>query len=139
MKVYTAIGVTATRDGLSQKQKEWLQNFLKENKACGLHHGDCKGGDEEVAEIFSEHGSYIVAFPGTSTTLRAYCSVNNMVRPVAENLVRNRRIARSVDLMLAFPNNPIEKSRSGTWYTVRYTRKYSIPLIIVNPDGTESK
>lgn len=139
MKIYTKVGVTASRDGLSHAQKEWVKKFLKENKVCSLHHGDCKGGDDELAIMFSKEGSHIVAYPGNSPTLRAQCTVNDFTHPCADNLVRNRRIVNATELVLAFPNTPIERTRSGTWFTIRYARKKKVLLIIINPDGTESK
>jgi len=134
---FKRMGVTATRKGLSEPQKIWLVKFLENNTAISLHHGDCIGGDNEVATLFAEYGTYIIAHPGNSGNRRANCTVNNRVYPPLENLVRNRVIVDSCDLLLGFPLSLDETERSGTWYTIRYAKKRKVRVIIVGPNGSE--
>ena len=137
MTVYKSIGVTATRDGLTALQTKWLLEFLEKNRALTLHHGDCIGGDNEIATMFSNHGSYVIAFPGSTVHKRALCKANDLTFPWSDNLVRNRFIVNHVELLLAFPNSVSELQRSGTWFTIRYARKQRIPMFIINPNGEE--
>lgn len=43
-------------------------------------------------------------------------------------LVRDRMIVDGSDVLLAFPRSPVERRRSGTWYTVRYARRTAVPV-----------
>lgn len=136
MRRYKSIGITGSRIGLTHMQEYWVLNFLDCNVANNLHHGDCVGADDRVAILFSQRGSYIIAHPGSSPSMRAHCVVNDLILPTSYNLLRNRRIVDSSELMLAFPPSPLEIPRSGTWYTILYAKKQYVPITVVNPDGT---
>lgn len=51
------------------------------------------------------------------------------------NLVRNKDIVESTDVLLACPKGP-EELRSGTWSTVRLARKQGKRVVIFWPDGS---
>ena len=46
------VGFTGTRKGLTDKQKELLTEFFKNNIITELHHGDAPGSDTEAHVIF---------------------------------------------------------------------------------------
>jgi predicted alpha-1,6-mannanase (GH76 family) len=135
MTYWKSIGVTATREGLTSEQKQWVVSYLNRNATGVLHHGDCIGGDEELAEIFSRYGAYIIAHPSNMLAMRARSKYNDLTLPTAESLLRNRTIVQCSQLMLGFPKSTVEEIRSGTWYTIRYTKRENSKLIIVGPDG----
>jgi hypothetical protein len=135
MTYWKSVGVTATREGLSPEQNKWIKDFLNRNGAAVMHHGDCIGGDEELAEIFSNFDTYIIAHPGLSSHQRANSKYNDIVLPRQDYQVRNRYIVKLSQILLAFPRGPLEEIRSGTWSTVRYAKRENSKLIIIGPDG----
>lgn len=133
---YRSIGVTGTREGLSEAQTQWVNDFLDDNTTNVLHHGDCVGVDDQVANLFFEHHSaYIIAHPGKTCRCKAHCKVNDLIMHNSENLTRNRLIVQSVELLLAFPLTETKIRYSGTWYTVEYAKKINIPVFTVKPSG----
>jgi hypothetical protein len=51
-------------------------------------------------------------------------------------LDRNQAIANEIDMLVATPQESEEVNRSGTWATIRRTRKQEKPVLIINPDGS---
>lgn len=138
MTTYKSIGTTASRIGLTEKQQSWLEKFLDNNTASVLHHGDCVGGDDTVATLFAKHGSYIIAHPGSSAqSLKACCRANDFILPPRDNLVRDRVIVNSIQVLLGFPATNFYVETSGTWYTIRYAMKQKVDLRVIGPDGNE--
>jgi hypothetical protein len=135
MTHWKSIGVTATREGLTIQQLQWTEGFLKRNSTHVLHHGDCVGGDEELAIMFSKFGIYIIAHPGSTPALRAKSRYNDLTLPNSNNLFRNSVIVKSSALVIAYPKGSVEEIRSGTWFTIRYAKKENARIIIVGPDG----
>lgn len=138
MPRYQSIGTTGTREGLTEEQREWVEDFSAyENNQVGvLHHGDCVGSDNEIATIFSRKGTYIIAHPGGGPPiLRAYCAVNDLVLPPKYYLRRNQDIVKASKLLLGFPRTEDEIVRSGTWSTIRYARTSKVPIYVVTPSG----
>jgi hypothetical protein len=133
---YRSIGVTGTRNGLSEEQANWIDQFLIYNAVNVLHHGDCVGVDEQVALKFADRKAYIIAHPGLDVMMyRANCKVNDLVLPGKAALNRNRYIVQCSELLLAFPNSETDALRSGTWFTIRHAKKVKVPTIIVTPTG----
>lgn len=132
------MGVTSSCLGLTKLQEQWIANFLNENTAYVLHHGDCVGGDDEVAHLFAEYGTYIIAHPGNSMTHRAYSTANDLILPSMDNLRRNRVIVTHSEFMLALPGTAFEIMRSGTWHTIRYAKNQKVPLVVIKPNGQVS-
>lgn len=136
MTFYKSLGTTGTREGLSDAQKDQLKEFIRNHVVYTLHHGDCVGSDDQVARAFSDEGTFIIAYPGNSTTLhKAHSTANDLILPWQENLVRNRKIVNSVEMLLAFPSTESEVVRSGTWATIRYANKRLVPVKIITPSG----
>lgn len=134
-----AVGVTATRSGLTRGQLAAARGLLAiwaEQGATKLHHGDCVGGDVQVAEMARELGYWIVCHPPDNERLRANGPADETRSPLPY-LVRNERLVDTVSVLLGLPVGDVEMRRSGTWATVRYARKVGRPLVVVGPNGRE--
>lgn len=132
------IGYTGTRDGMSEPQHGVIKKLLG---ACVApvtgHHGDCVGGDAEFHAICKDLGFRTVLHLPVDPAHRAFCVADEYRDPLTY-LKRNREIVHECRIMFAAPPTMEELSRGGTWYTVRYTRKFHVPtfLWVVLPDGT---
>lgn len=131
------IGMTGTRRGLTIQQKYAVKTLFKElYNLKEFHHGDCVGADEQVAAFIKNNypSVEIIGHPPLKNTLRAYFpSTKNL--PLKDYIERNHDIVNYSDLMLGFPGEMHEVLRSGTWATIRYSKKIERPLIIVFPNG----
>lgn len=132
------IGVTGTRKGLTSVQRDRIHNMLAAWRTAGaieLHHGDCVGADDEIAQIAKSLGYKIVAHPPLNPKLRARCKVNDVVMEEQDYLTRNRSIVDMTDAMVGAPGEMTRKPRSGTWYTISYAGEKQRPLAVVGPSG----
>lgn len=77
------LGVTGTRDGMSDKQIEQLTEFLEslDVELTILHHGDCVGADFEAATIATMLGIQTISHPPIFTTYRAYHKSTHIRKP----------------------------------------------------------
>lgn len=57
------LGMTGSRDGMSEKAKETLISFLNNTKIDKVHHGDCLGADREFHDIVSEYKIKTIIHP----------------------------------------------------------------------------
>ena len=74
--------------------------------------------------------------PCTIENMRAHSTSQQIAEPVAP-MQRNRDIVAQADTMLACPSNYTEIKRgSGTWATIKFSRRAKKPLYIIFPDGT---
>lgn len=142
------IGFTGTQEGMTKRQRREVYKLFKElhddpdpfglNHKNVLHHGDCVGADDEAHTVSEElpepmwywhHGH-----PPVEVAKRAWrvFAFEEEPKPYLE---RNRDIVMACEVLIATPKTADEELRSGTWATVRYARKASKPVIIVNPDG----
>lgn len=127
------LGVTASRDGITDAQKEAARRLFSDFQE--LHHGDCVGGDADLHHIGRTANMRIIVHPPADDRLRAFCDTDEEREP-QPYLVRNRDIVSESDVVMAFPKEFEEQRRGGTWATVRMARLSKKPLIIVYPDGT---
>ncbi len=128
------VGFTGTRMGMTVAQAEELTRQLHRAGVTEFHHGDCRGADEQAHGCARSLGVTIVGHPPTGNGLRAWCECDELREPAAY-LTRNRNIVLETQLLIATPDGP-ERSRSGTWSTVRYARRLSAPWIVIHPNGT---
>lgn len=115
------LGVSASREGLSDIQKAFLLKVLV-GKTGILHHGDCIGGDADIHDILKAAFPdkwRIHIHPPTNDSLRAF-KVGDLVAPAKPYLERNRDIVNPSNVFLAFPKSP--QQIGGTWSTVNYFR-----------------
>lgn len=133
------VGFTGSRFGMSGDQNKRVLGLLECLGSVGRHmsglHGDCVGADEEFNELCTTLEWRTACRPCTFENLRANCAdaISKPVRPME----RNRALVADADVMIACPPNDEEiKSGSGTWATIRFTRRAEKPLAIVYPNGT---
>lgn len=124
------IGFTGTQQGMTVFQMDALCQLLAEHRPSEFHHGDCVGADYQAHTIAKELGIKIVIHPPANAKARAYCSAD-LKMPEKPYLERNHNIVDCSDLIIAAPKSQREQLRSGTWATVRYTRKQQKELIIL--------
>lgn len=115
------IGVTGTRSGMNEKQKEEVTSFLKQYSG-ELHHGDCVGVDVEVADIAKELGYKTVKHPPLKTDLQANHQSDEERKPFSY-FQRNRNIVDECDIVIVVPYQDEWQSNGGTWYTYDYALK----------------
>lgn len=130
------IGFTGTRQSLPSEQRESLRELVRRLDPQQAHHGDCEGADYVFHHICASMQISIVIHPPSIDTHRAYCVAtarDQLLRPLPY-LERNKNIVNMCDFLIAAPEGE-EKTRSGTWSTVRYARKMKKAIYIVYPDG----
>jgi hypothetical protein len=132
------IGVTASRHGITSEQatraEDYLRMFHDDFGATELHHGDCVGGDQRMADLATMVGLRTVAHPPTNDRYRARHGSNEIRRP-EPYLDRDRAIVAAVDVLIGLPRTAVEQDRSGTWYTIRRARSSRIGLLVIGPAG----
>lgn len=138
----THIGFTGTQAGMTPEQQASAYQIVALSEATDLHHGDCLGADDQMDQIARELDLIRHIHPPTNGSRRARCMPREGVDVVYAPfpyLERNRAIVGASEAMIATPKETAEALRSGTWATVRYSRKQGKPLFIVWPDGTVSE
>jgi len=100
------------------------------------HHGDCIGADGEFHVMCQDLGIPIHIHPPDNPYARAFCEDAIKVHEKKPYLERNKDIVNNSDVMFATPKESEEQLRSGTWATVRYSRKTGKKLTIIFPEGT---
>jgi hypothetical protein len=138
---YERVGVTATRDGITVPQMRTLRSALRLliefRGAKYFHHGDCVGGDDQAAHIARWLGYTIIGHPPMVGALRAHFPSDEDREP-DDYLPRDRALVDEVGLLIGMPNNefPRPRTRSGTWYTIKYAQGSGTTTAIIRPDGT---
>jgi len=129
-------GVTGTRSGMTDKQKENVNDFFSGyvKEINELHHGDCVGVDVELAEIADGLGYNVVCHPPEKTDLRAYHKSGEIREPFSY-FKRNRNIVDECDILLVIPYQDEWQSNGGTWYTHDYANKKNKDIVIFYPNG----
>lgn len=133
------IGFTGTQRGMTAEQMgavtTLLQTYRDQHNGVEFHHGDCVGADRDADIIASALGITRVIHPPSISAKRAWCVAETVLSP-KPYLERNHDIVNAVEIMLATPGEYMEQLRSGTWATVRYTRKLGRILHLIQPDGS---
>ena len=126
------IGFTGTQLGMSQHQKEQFVLKLMSLGVTEFHHGDCIGADAEAHDIVREFFPevIIVGHIPQSNGKRAFKKCDNYKDPLPY-LVRDRIIVDETDMLIGCPKTDDEILRSGTWATIRYSRKLNKPQEIL--------
>jgi len=140
------IGFTGTRMGMSREQQRVFQELIekrtKQYQIKRFVHGGAIGADEQADQIVCELGIPITVRPGSDDRYLYWVEKDDgVVRAVyspEKPLDRNQLIVDSVTEMFATPVQMTEINRSGTWATIRYTRKRDKLLTIIYPDGSLS-
>lgn len=137
------VGITASRNGLTDVQTMVLGHFLIAARARGafeFHHGDCIGGDLAGAQVARYLGYRIVGHPGYSKhnpqdmRYRAHFPSDELHEPLPY-LERDWKIVSQVHALIGLPSTDHAHGRSGTWYTIRAARSATLPRLVVGPSG----
>lgn len=126
------LGITGSRAGPSPAQYLYLLGHINEYDI--LHHGDCKGVDEEAVKIAHYTGIHCVSHPPSNMKWRAHTQ-SDEVRAAKPYRDRNMDIVRESDEIIACPRTSDDKG-GGTWMTIGIAREIGKPITIVHPDGS---
>jgi hypothetical protein len=98
-------------------------------------HGDCIGADADFDRLCFALEIPRECRPCTYDALRANTTAEMIADPIGP-MDQNHKIVESADVMLATPPTREEiVCGSGTWSTIRMTRRAGKPLHICYPDG----
>ena len=125
------IGITGTRSGMREAQREQFYLWLWENapQIEEFHHGDCVGVDVEAAELVAKIGIKTVCHPPVDESLRAFHK-SDVILPQLTHFARNRAIVDSTDMLIVVPWELSWQPKGGTWYTASYATKIGKPFKI---------
>lgn len=128
------VGVTGTRDGMSQKQFSEVSAYLDTINITEFHHGDCVGVDAEMHEIIRDRfpDAKIVIHPPQSDYLQAHC-IGDESRKPAPYIERDQNNVNAVDHLIGIPLTPTYKRGSGTWFTIEYAKKTGMEPKVILP------
>lgn len=129
------VGVTGSRVGMTDAQRQQAEKLLVDLDPVRLHHGDCVGVDHQMHQLARQHLLSITVHPPDNPEYRAWCEGDQNEEPLPY-LTRDRVIVRRSRILLGFPSGP-ERLRSGTWATIRFAVKDKVPVIITYPDGRQ--
>jgi hypothetical protein len=147
----TTLGVTGTRDGVTDAQRAWVYSTFEDGIRDGsirrIHHGACTGADEFVHEVALESGVYIDVWPPVVTKyLAGACILNHplvTVHPPMPYLNRDREVVKGGTAgLIALPrqdSQPPRESWGGTWYTVDFAERLGRNVVICYPNGKVEK
>jgi len=123
------VGFTGSRRGLDSHQINQIKELLSNPEITEVHHGDCRGADETFHRLASEAGKKIVIHPPNSSKMR-FNGVGEVL-PRKPFLERNKDIVIASDVMIACPESSEEVLRSGTWATIRFSKKTNTHLVLL--------
>jgi hypothetical protein len=103
------------------------------------HTGGCIGADEEYIEITSKlfpdctYHEHPCNIPG----MRSYFDpgLEHIIYDEKPPLDRNHDIVDAVEIMIGTPKTEDNIVRSGTWATIRYSRRVKRKIIVIFPNG----
>lgn len=144
----TIFGFTGTRKHPSGLQANYVDSVLRnpDNGIKAVHHGACIGSDAMAHEFAIKADLSIIIHPPLNTSFmmdldQMFDTWNAAKRvtilPAKPYLDRDRDIVRCSDVIIATPDNHIEKG--GTWYTIKYAVGCGVPVFICHRDGTIEK
>jgi hypothetical protein len=135
------LGFTGTRDGMTPMQLLKVALFIAEHYITESHSGDCSGSDREFYDLITlananKNFQKIKTFGHVPNIKahRAFCKYDIQLIP-KPYLERNHDIVNNCDFLIAAPKEKEEQLRSGTWSTVRFSKKVKKKGMIVFPDG----
>jgi hypothetical protein len=136
------IGITGTRDGMTEAQRYNFAFRIKELDFKEFHHGSCKGVDVQAARIVAETNACkqgnaeIVCHPGPDgDSCQEDSGVDTIIHDPKTHFARNRDIVNAVDLLIVIPKQDAWCLRGGTWYTHDFAKKQRKQTWVIWPDG----
>lgn len=138
----TSVGFTGTQSGMTPEQASTVEAIFATVSVMAasnvtLYHGMCAGADEEAHRMVRAHFAWrIVGLPASDVA--PHKQVRDLdvdhLYPARPALKRNEDVA-DCWLVVAAPATGEEVRRSGTWATVRLSRKERSHRVIVRPSG----
>lgn len=122
---------------MTDAQKDALRSFLETlPQQITFRHGDCVGADAEAHDIVREvrPEAKVIKYPSNLPDKTAGKEADE-VREPNEPLQRNKDIVRDSDLVIGAPRQQKEIPRSGTWMTLRETRRKNKAVVTFGPNG----
>ncbi len=123
------VGFTGSRFERPPETIDRLRKLLIERRVTEAHHGDCFGFDAQAHDVCAELGIAIVIHPPNNDTMRAWKHGSIILTP-KPYIQRNRDIVLASQKIIAAPDGP-EKTRSGTWSTIRYAKSIGVRGVIL--------
>jgi hypothetical protein len=141
------VGFTGTQRGMTSSQIHTLRSLLNKLAPDEFHHGCCVGADTQANYEAQGRVGVVVFHPPLDTSkmsdLREFPGTWLRPKPYLD---RNRDIVEKTKVLIACPREDQEPARSragGTWYTIRYARRYAktlgLQVIIIWPGGRAEK
>jgi hypothetical protein len=136
-----SLGFTGSQNGMTPAQADVVEAMLRsfrDAEAAGrqaFNHGDNAGADCQAGALAYGMGYHVALHPPTDASKRGF-GVNHETNVALPYLDRNRNVVNASMIVIATPEQAVERLRSGTWNTIRYARHYRRPLFIVCPDGS---
>lgn len=128
------VGITGTRNAVTQKQMDEIEIYLKGlPEGSELHHGDCIGADLHVAMTAQKLGIKTVCHPPEKIELRAFHNSTEKW-PEKNYLARNRDIVNEIEWLMVVPMQMEWQPKGGTWYTHDYAKKKKKRIIMFWPE-----
>lgn len=123
------VGFTGSRLDRPKETIDKLRSLLVYWGVTESHHGDCIGFDAQAHDVCNDLGIKIIIHPPTNDTMRAWkeCS---LIMPPRPYIQRNKDIVVASQKIIAAPDGP-ERTRSGTWSTIRYAKSIGVRGIIL--------
>jgi hypothetical protein len=132
---------------MTEEQRMAVALTLRRLDPTEVHHGVCKGADEDFHEIvlneFQQARPVIHLHPGVNgrgeapTRGEARIPEDWDVRIHKElpYIRRDEVMVKVCGVLIATPKGFLEENRSGTWTTIRRARTFHKPHCIVYPSG----
>lgn len=129
------IGFSGSRHGMSQRQREFVWDFLVKLKYVQfVIHGDCIGADEIFHEMCETLRHRIEIYPSNNDKRRAWkIPTIGVIHDPMHPIQRNRIIVQQSTLILATPHTTVPVSGSGTWRTIGFGEEEHKKMIVVLP------
>lgn len=135
------VGFSGTREGPTPRQHATMKRVLTLLPITRFVHGAEAHSDTFAHYIVrAAHGQDIPIelhpsnLRGTRSNLLGGENPCNFIFPELPPLERNEIIVGRIHGLIASPKFRVEDS-SGTWSTIRYARKISCPVYIIEPSG----
>lgn len=138
LKARMIVAFTGTRAGLQPEQHNTLDRYFESlPDDTVLLHGGCVGADADAHESWLLLEREMEIFPQSKQPILVAPNLIGARRhkPCHDPLERNREMVQRATHLVACPAGP-EIMRSGTWSTVRYARRLSLPITIIWPNGS---
>lgn len=129
------VAFTGTQAGMTKAQKKAFRALLLEMGARVFIHGDCIGADSDAHDIAVELGLEPWTRPCNIPHKRAHKKAKQLAPP-EDPIERNHKMVDESHALIACPGQVQPQLRSGTWATIRYSRKQDSLRWTIFPDGS---